>query len=202
MMEKPADTQYPIHELLKRRWSPRAFSDRRVEPDTLRSLLEAARWAPSSNNAQPWSLLVATKEDPGGFGGLVDCLMEGNIPWAQRAPVLMASVARMFFEDNGKPNRHAFHDVGQAVANLTVQATALGLVVHQMAGFHPEKVRELYGVPKEFEPVAMIALGYPGDPESLPERLKAREVAPRERKPLTEIVFAGRWGKTSSIVNR
>lgn len=200
-MDKPAETQYPIHDLLKRRWSPRAFSDRRVEPDTLRSLLEAARWAPSSNNAQPWSFIVATKEDQAEHGRLLSCLVEGNSLWAQRAPVLMVSVARMSFEDEGTPNRHAFHDVGQAVADLSVQATALGLVVHQMAGFHPDKVRELYGIPKEFEPVAAIALGYPGDPESLPERLKKRELAPRERKPLTDFVFSGRWGQTSLLVS-
>ena len=199
-MEKPADTQYPIHELLKQRWSPRAFSDRTVAPDTLRSLFEAARWAPSSNNAQPWSFIVTTKEDQAAHGRLVSCLMEGNIPWAQRAPVLMVSVARMSFEDDGKPNRHAFHDVGQAVADLSIQATALGLFVHQMAGFHPEKVRELYGVPKEFEPVAAIALGYPGDPESLPEKFRSREAAPRARKPLAEFVFAGRWGQMSPVV--
>ena len=198
-MEKPADTQYPIHDLLKKRWSPRAFSGRPVEPGTLRSLLEAARWAPSSNNAQPWSFLVATKEDQAAHGRLVSCLMEGNVPWAQRAPVLMVSVARLSFEDDGKPNRHAFHDVGQAVANLTLQATALGLFVHQMAGFYPDKVRELYGIPKEFEPVAAIALGYPGDPESLPEKFRSRELAPRTRKPLSEFVFAERWGQTSSV---
>ena len=201
MMEKPADTQYPIHDLLKRRWSPRAFSDQRVEPDRLRSLLEAARWAPSSNNAQPWSFIVATQEDAAEYGRLLNCLVEFNIQWAQRAPVLIASVARLSFEDDGKPNRHALHDVGQAVANLIVQATALGLAVHQMAGFHPDKVRELYDVPKEFEPVAMMALGYPGDPESLPEKLKKRELAPRERKPVTEFVFAGRWGKTLPLVS-
>lgn len=199
-MEKPAQMQYPIHDLLKRRWSPRAFSDRPIEPDVLRSLLEAARWAPSSNNAQPWSFIVTTKEDQAAHGRLVSCLMEGNIPWAQRAPVLMVSVARMSFEDEGKPNRHAFHDVGQAVANLSVQATALGLFVHQMAGFHSDKVRELYGIPKEYEPVAAIAIGYPGDLESLPERLKQREAAPRERKSLTDFVFSGRWGKTSPVV--
>lgn len=199
-MKKPAETQYPIHELLRERWSPRAFSDRRVEPDALRSLLEAARWAPSSSNEQPWSLIVTTKEDPDGFGGVLRCLMDGNIPWAQRAPVLMVSVARLSFEDEGKPNRHAFHDVGQAVANLSVQATALGLVVHQMAGFYPDKVRELYGIPKEFEPVAVIALGYPGDPESLPEKFRSRELAPRERKPLAEFVFAERWGKASPLI--
>jgi nitroreductase len=199
-MEKPAETQYPIHDLLKRRWSPRAFSDRPVEPDALRSLLEAARWAPSSNNAQPWSFIVATKDDPAEYDRLLSCLVEANSLWAQRAPVLMVSVARISFEDEGKPNRHAYHDVGQAVANLSVQATALGLVLHQMAGFHPEKVRELYGVPKEFEPVAAIALGYPGDSESLPERFKKREVAPRERKPLADFIFSVQWGKASPLV--
>ena len=199
-MEKPAATQYPIHELLKRRWSPRAFSDRPVEPEALRSLLEAARWAPSSSNEQPWSFIVGTKDNEAEHGRLVSCLMDGNVPWAQRAPVLMVSVARMSFEDNAKPNRHALYDVGQAVANLSVQATALGLFVHQMAGFYPDKVRELYGIPKEFEPVAMIALGYSGDLESLPEKFRNREVAPRERKPMAEFVFAGRWGKTSPVV--
>jgi nitroreductase len=199
-VEKPAETQYPIHELLRRRWSPRDFSDRKVEPDTLRSLLEAARWAPSSYNEQPWSFIVATKEDQVEYGRLLSCLVEGNIQWAQRAPVLMVSVARLSFEENGKANRHAFHDVGQAVANLTVQATALGLMVHQMAGFYPEKVRELYGIPDEYEPAAGIALGYPGDPNSLPEGLRKRELTPRERKPLTELVFTVRWGQTSPLV--
>ena len=200
MVEKPADTRHPIQDLLKRRWSPRAFSDRLVEPDTLRSLLEAARWAPSSSNEQPWSFLVATKDDQAEYGRLLSCLVEGNSLWAQRAPVLMVSVARLSFEDEGKPNRHAFHDVGQAVANLSVQATALGLVVHQMAGFYPDKVRELYGIPKEFEPVAVIALGYPGDPESLPDKFRSRELAPRERKPLAEFVFGGRWGKVAPLL--
>lgn len=199
-MDKPADTQSPIHDLLKRRWSPRAFSERPVEPEALRSLLEAARWAPSSNNAQPWSFIIATKEDQADYGRLLSCLMEGNIPWAQRAPVLMVSVARMFFEDDGTPNRHAFHDVGQAVANFSVQATALGLFVHQMAGFYPDKVRELYDIPKEFEPVAALALGYPGDPDTLPERYRQRESAPRERKPLAEFVFAGRWSHRCPLV--
>jgi len=199
-MEKPAVTQYPIHELLRRRWSPRAFSSRPVEPDTLRSLLEAARWAPSSYNEQPWSFIVATKEDEAEYARLLSCLVEGNIQWAQHAPVLMVSVAKLHFDENGERNRHALHDVGQAVANLIVQATALGLVVHQMAGILPEKVRALYGVPEQYEPVAGIALGYPGDPQSLPEGLRQRELAPRVRKPLTEFVFSGRWGKTSPIV--
>ena len=201
VMEKPAETQYPIHELLRRRWSPRAFSDRRVDPAIMRSLLEAARWAPSSYNEQPWSFIVATKDDTAEFSRLLSCLVEGNIQWAQHAPVLMVSVARLSFEDDGKPNRHAFHDVGLAVANLIVQATALGLVVHQMAGILPDKIRKLYGIPEGYEAVAGIALGYPGDPQSLPEGLRKRELAPRERKPLTEFVFSGSWGQTSPLVS-
>ena len=200
-MEKPAETQYPIHDLLRRRWSPRAFSDRRVDPAIMRSLLEAARWAPSSYNEQPWSFIVATKDDTAEFSRLLSCLVEGNIQWAQHAPVLMVSVARLSFEDDGKPNRHAFHDVGLAVANLIVQATALGLVVHQMAGILPDKIRKLYGIPEGYEAVAGIALGYPGDPQSLPEGLRKRELAPRERKPLTEFVFSGSWGQTSPLVS-
>src|SRR6266568_9079761 len=195
-MEKLAETQYPIHDLLRRRWSPRAFSDRRVEPDKLRSLWEAARWAPSSFNEQPWSFIVATKEDEAEYARLLSCLVEGNIQWAQHAPVLMVSVAGLSFEKDGKPNRHAFHDVGQAAANLTVQATALGLMVHQMAGILPDKVRALYGVPEQYEPVAGIALGYPGDPPALPERLRQRDLAPRERQPFPDFVFTGPSGRT------
>ncbi len=199
-MKKLAETRYPIHDLLRKRWSPRAFSSRPVEPDKLRSLWEAARWAPSSYNEQPWSFIVATKEDEAEYAQLLSCLVEGNIQWAQHAPVLMVSVARLSFEEDGKPNRHAFHDVGQAVANLIVQATALGLVVHQMAGIFPDKIRELYGIPEGYEAVAGIALGYPGDPEILPERLRQRELAPRSRKPIQDFVFAGRWGRPSPIV--
>ncbi len=201
-MEKPAQTGFPIHDLLRRRWSPRAFSDRPVEPQKLRSLLEAARWAPSSYNEQPWAYLVATREDPEEHARMLSVLVEGNMAWAQRAPVLMLSLARLHFERNGKPNRHAFHDVGLATAQLVTQATALGLVVHQMAGFHAEKARELFGIPEDWEPVAAIALGYPGEPESLPESLRQREFAPRTRKPLEQFIFTGRWGQTSELVAR
>ena len=201
-MEKPAQTGFPIHDLLRRRWSPRAFSDRPVEPQKLRSLLEAARRAPSSYNEQPWAYLVATREDPEEHARMLSVLVEGNMAWAQRAPVLMLSLARLHFERNGKPNRHAFHDVGLATAQLVTQATALGLVVHQMAGFHAEKARELFGIPEDWEPVAAIALGYPGEPESLPESLRQREFAPRTRKPLEQFIFTGRWGQTSELVAR
>ncbi len=199
-MEKPADTTYPIHEVLRQRWSPRAFADRPVEPERLRSLLEAARWAPSSNNEQPWSFLIATREQPEEFAKLLDCLVEGNRIWAQHAPVLMLSLAKLRFADDGDPNRHALHDVGLAAANLVVQATASGLQVHQMAGFQMEKARAAFQIPENYEPVAALAIGYPGDPASLPDRLRARELAPRKRKLLSEFVFSGRWGAPSNLI--
>src|SRR5437868_2953172 len=147
-MEKPAQTDYPIEEILKRRWSPRAFSDRMVGSEKLRSLFEAARWAPSSFNAQPWSFIVATKEKPEEHARLLSCLVEKNQQWARLAPVLMVSVAKLKFEKTGKPNRHAFHDVGLAMGNMLVEATALGLCVHQMAGFSPEKCERFMACPK------------------------------------------------------
>lgn len=199
-MEKPADTQYPIHELLQRRWSPRAFSEQPVGQDHVRSLLEAARWAPSSFNEQPWRFLVATKQDLSDYDRLLSCLTSTNQLWARLAPVLMMSVAKIVFTEGHEVNRHALHDVGLAVENLVVQATALGLRVHQMAGIYPDKVRELYGIPGEYDIVAAIAIGYPGNPETLPERFQQRERAKRSRKPIADFTFAGYWGRPSPIV--
>jgi len=199
-MDKPAPVDHPIEEILKRRWSPRAFSDRIVERDKLQRMFEAARWAASSFNEQPWSFIVATKEKPDEYAALLSCLTEKNQQWARRAPVLMVSVAKLNFEKNGKPNRHAFHDVGMAVSNLIVQATALGLYVHQMAGFSVETVRETYGVPEGFEPVAAVAVGYPDDPNVLPEQFRQQEVGPRQRKPIDSFIFEAMWGETSPLV--
>jgi nitroreductase len=195
-MDKPADTQFPLHELLRRRWSPRAFSAQPVGPDLLLALIEAARWAPSSSNEQPWRFIAATRAEPEEYDRLLACLLEGNRKWAYRAPVLILSVARMNFEDDDRPNRHAFHDVGSATENLLLQATALGLVAHPMAGFDIEKARADLGLPSRYEPVAMTAVGYPGDLNELPDYLQQREVKPRERKPLAEIAFSGRWGRS------
>src|SRR5689334_12950829 len=201
-MEKPATTDHQIEEILKQRWSPRAFSDRIVEREKLQSLFEAARWAASSFNEQPWSFIVATKEKPEEYAALLNCLMEKNQQWARLAPVLMVSVAKLNFDKNGKPNRHAFHDVGMAVSNLIVQATTFGLYVHQMAGFSVERVRETYRVPDGFEPVAAIAVGYPDDPNVLPEPFRQQEIAPRQREPIDSFVFEAKWGETSPIVSQ
>jgi nitroreductase len=192
-MAKHALNDYPIHDLLQKRWSPRAFADRPVEPDKLRSLLEAARWAPSSFNEQPWAFLLATREQPEEFARVLGCLVEVNQGWAKAAPVLLLTVARLTFTLNQQPNRHAYHDVGLAVANLTVQAMAEGLFVHQMAGIVPAKARAEFHIPEGWDPVTAVAIGYLGDPATLPERLREREIAPPSRKPLKEFVFTGAW---------
>lgn len=200
MLENLAETQYTVDDLIRGRWSPRAFSNRTVERDKLLSLLEAARWAASSYNEQPWSLIVATQDQPSEYARLLSCLVEFNQSWAQSAPVLMLSVAKLHFDRNGKENRHAFHDVGAAASNLATQAIALDLFVHQMAGFDAQKARLQFSIPDGYEPVAMIAIGYLGDPQTLPEALQAQELAPRTRKALTEFVFTGAWDQASDLV--
>lgn len=200
-MRKPAATDAPIHELIRERWSPRAFSDKRVAPEVLRSLFEAARWAASSSNEQPWAYLVATKDDGEIFAKMVGVLVEFNADWAKHAPVLALSVAHLKMERDGKPNRVALHDVGTATAQLTFEANARGLFVHQMAGFSAEKARDTFGIPEDWEPVAAIAIGYPGNADSLPQKLRERELAPRTRKPLKEFVMSGSWGRTAPFVS-
>jgi nitroreductase len=202
VLKNPAETGTPIHEVLRHRWSPRAFDSRPVDHEKLRSLFEAARWAASSYNAQPWYYIVATKDDPENYKRITECFVEFNQGWTKGAPVVAISVAGMKFHHNGEPNRHAFHDVGQASANLALQATALGLQIHQMAGILPDKARELFGIPEGFEAVAGIALGYPGDPASLPDGLREKEVARRERKALHSFVFTGKWGNASPIIKK
>jgi nitroreductase len=200
-MHKPAPTEHPVHDLIRHRWSPRAFADKLVEPAALASLFEAARWAPSSNNEQPWAYLVATKDHVEEFAKMLSVLVEFNAGWAKSAPVLVLAVSRLNFP-NGNPNRNAFYDTGAASALLSLEATERGLFVHQMAGFDPAKAKHVYEIPADCEAIAAMAIGYPGDPGSLPEKLKEREHAPRTRKPLTEFVMSGRWGHTSPIVSR
>lgn len=188
-----ATTAFPIEPLLAQRWSPRAFAARPVTRATLGSLFEAARWAPSCYNEQPWRFVFAQKADEEAFARLGSCLVDAN-RWALAAPVLMLSVAKTTFTRNDKPNRHAWHDVGLAAENLVVQAQALGLAVHQMAGFDVAKAREVLAIPSGFEPVAMVALGYPGDPDQLSDELRQREQAPRTRNALDEMAFEAKFG--------
>ena len=191
-MIKPAFTQYPIHDVLRNRWSPRAFSPRPVETDKLLSLFEAARWAPSGGNLQPWSFVLATSDEPEEHTRMVEILGAYNQVWARMAPVLVIVVAKME-RQAGVANRWAWYDTGQAVAHLSVQATGQGLALRQMGGFDAHKARQLLGFPEGYEAVVAIALGYPGSPEDLPEDLRARELEVRSRKPLQSFVFEGHW---------
>jgi nitroreductase len=199
-MEKPAPAEHSIADVIRRRWSPRAFSPRPVEREQLLSLLEAARWAASSSNEQPWSYIVAAKEDAAEFEKMLSCLVPANQIWAKHAPVLMLSMVKNIFSRNNTPNRVALHDVGAASAQLTAEATSIGLFVHQMGGIELGRIKVLYALPDNHEPVAAIAIGYPGDPNTLDDKLRERESAPRTRKPLSEFVFANSFGTPSPLV--
>lgn len=193
MKKKRAETDAPVNDLIAARWSPRAMdAERPVTSAQIHSLLEAARWAPSCFNEQPWRFLVFDGSDPGARQRARDCLADGNA-WARKAPLLLLSVARDSFARNDKPNRHAQHDVGLATENLVLQAGDLSLATHQMAGFDADRARAEFGIPPGFTPMAMIAVGHPGDPEALEEALREREVAPRSRRPLAEVAFRGTW---------
>jgi nitroreductase len=197
-MHKPTVNDHPILDQLRDRWSPRAFSSRPVPPESVRSLMEAARWAASCFNAQPWRFILAGREDEAAFEAALACLNEWNRKWAAPAPLLLFAVARMNFDD-GSANRHALYDTGQAMAQLTVQATALGLHVHQMAGILPERIIETYALPDGYEVVCAAAIGSYGDSASLDEGMREKELAPRQRKPLAEIAFAGGWEKPANL---
>ncbi|HYP28319.1 MAG TPA: nitroreductase family protein [Blastocatellia bacterium] len=193
--EKPAEAAHPVDDLVARRWSPRLFEEGRdVEREKILSLLEAARWAPSCFNDQPWRYLVFDSSNAEALDRARACLAEGNA-WALKAPVLMLSVARDTFTQNGKPNRTAQHDVGLASENLVLQAVDLGLAAHQMAGFDVERARGEFNIPEGYTVLAMIAIGYPyrGDLGALPEAVRGGELAERRRRPLGEIAFAGTW---------
>jgi nitroreductase len=194
MNTKRAVTDYPILPILAERWSPYGFEDRPVSEADLRSLFEAARWAASSYNEQPWNYLVATSENSAEFGRLLSCLVESNQAWAKKAPVLVLGIVSLRFGRNNQDNRAAVHDLGLAAGNLLAEATTRGLFVHQMIGILPDKARELYQIPEHFEAWTGMAIGYKADPTKLPDALRERDMAPRQRKPLNKFVFTGRWG--------
>lgn len=190
--QAPAD--HEIHSLLRSRWSPRAFTKEPVSHEVILRLLEAARWAPSSNNEQPWAFIVVSGDDQPRFQTALECLVEFNQGWVKHAPLILFTLAHRTFTKDGRANAYAWHDIGLAVAQLTLQATHEGLGVHQLAGIHPELVKQKYQVPDDWQPVSALAIGWPGSPEQLPDALKARETAPRVRKPLKDFVFTEAWG--------
>jgi nitroreductase len=190
-LRKPADAEHPIHDLISERWSPRAFSTQPVEEEKLHSIFEAARWAASTANLQPWNFLFATQAHAEDHARIVETLTPNNIGWAKEAPVLIVAIAKLY-PFAGK-ERNSYYDLGMAVENLVIQSGHLELVVHQMAGFDVDKARELLRIPEGYVPVTVIALGYPGSPDELHPTLRERELAPRVRKPLSEFVFEGTW---------
>jgi nitroreductase len=193
------EVEHPVLDVIRSRWSPAIYSSQTVEPEKLLSILEAARWAPSSYNAQPWSFLVARKEDPQEFSRMLSCLVPANVVWAQHVPVLMISVAKRQFDHNGAVNRHAFHDTGIATGFLMLQAADLGILAHGMAGFDAAKAREVYDIPESHEAVAAIGIGYPGDEHGASEELVKRNQH-RPRRLLKDFVFEGHWGQPLKLL--
>lgn len=196
MSDKIANTAAPVHELIARRWSPRAFdTGRPVAPEQLLALLEAARWAPSCFGDEPWRYVVCDKSrNAAAWERALACLTEKNRRWARNAPLLILSTADSEFQ-TGKSNRWGQHDTGAASENLCLQATAMGLAAHQMGGFDAQAARAVFGIPPRYACMAFIAVGHPADPATLDEDLRATELGQRSRKPLAERFFDGAWGR-------
>ncbi len=193
-MDKPSKNTYPINDLVKNRWSPRAFSETAVEEEKLKSLFEAARWAPSAFNEQPWRFIIGQKGSET-YDKILQSLVEWNQQWAGKAPVLVLNIAAKTFSHNGKPNATAQYDLGQAVALMLTEAVNQGLISHEMSGFDAEVAARLLLIPDNFQAVSVTAFGYYGDANSLPEDMLKSELEERKRKNIDEIVFTGRFGK-------
>jgi nitroreductase len=198
MQERRAETSVSIHDLLARRWSPRAFDPARpVAREQLAAILEAGRWAPSCNGDEPWRYLIFDRRrDPEGWQKAFDCLSENNRKWVKNVPLLMLSCAGSIFRHSGKPNRYGQHDTGAASVCMALQAVALGLVIHQMGGYDAAKARAAFAIPEEYTPMAMIAVGYQSEPETIDdEETRKKELRPRQRQALNQVFFEGQWGE-------
>ncbi len=188
-----------VHELITARKSIRAFSDKAIDDKSFISIFEAARWASSSRNEQPWRFIAARKEERENFQRTLDCINESNRIWAQHGAMLIVVLAKKNFTTHAIPNSHAQHDVGLAIGNLALQATSLGIFLHQMGGIDYQKVRTIFEVPEEYEVISIIVGGYPGSDEMLPEKLRERESLPRQRRELKELVFEGKFGNKNTV---
>jgi nitroreductase len=198
-MHKPAPIQFPIIPALQNRWSPRAFSNQLVEREKILSLLEAARWSQSANNNQPWRFILATRDNEVQFNAMLQTLGSTNRRWCQDVPLLVMIVAETTDAD-GNLNRYAAHDCGIALANLTIQAVEMGLMVHPMAGFKPDIARTTFTIPDTYDPMTVVAIGYYGNMEQLAEDLQAKDQKPRVRKPFEEWVYSGTFGQAAPLV--
>ncbi|MCB5187089.1 nitroreductase family protein [Methylobacillus caricis] len=196
-MKKPAITRVPVENTIAARWSGRAYdTNKSVSEEQTIALLEAARWAPSCYGDQPWRFIVWDKnKDVASWQKAFETLVEFNQGWVKDSPLLFLIAADTQFHHNGKPNRWAAYDTGAAAENLCLQATALGLMAHQMAGFDADKVRQAFAIPEQIEIIAMISVGYAADVSTLSGEVLERETAPRARRELGELFFSGAWGK-------
>jgi nitroreductase len=201
VFSKEAETDYDIHELMRRRWSPRAFADKLVEPEKLQRIFEAARWAPSSMNEQPWRFILGIKGDET-YDKIMQTLVEFNQIWAPTAPVLILSLGHKVFTDSEKINDTYRYDVGQAIAHLSLQAMAEGLYVHQMGGFDPAAAVRIFKINAQYKPLTVTAVGYLGEPEILPERMAEGEYKKRVRRPLSETVFMNGMEETADLFRK
>ena len=186
-MKPPKKIAYEVHDLISKRWSPRSFLNKEIEQEKINSLFESARWAASAMNEQPWKFIYATKSNKRKYNDILNCLIESNIIWARSAPMLVLTMVSQKFKKNNKINFWNYHDLGLAIGNLTFQASALDLYVHNMAGFSKETARETFNIPEELEPVTIIAIGYLGDPNKLASDLKEKELAEQIRKPFEDL---------------
>jgi nitroreductase len=198
LIKKPAEADYPISELIANRWSARSFSTKAVEKSKLLSILEAARWAPSSRNEQPWRYIVFTNDNPEKLEEAQSVLLDVN-SYAKRAPILICALAKKKYTDNGNYNTLHFHDLGAANENMFLESFNQGLIMHEMGGFNREKVKKLFDIPEDYQIGVMIAIGYQDTHDLLPEKYKEKSLLPRERKPLSEIVFLEELGKKIDI---
>jgi nitroreductase len=195
LTDRKAAVDHPVLDAVALRYSPYIYEPRQVEKEKLLACFEAARWAASSFNEQPWRFQVALREDEAEFERALSCLMEANQTWARNSGVIILASVTTSFARNGKPNRVAIHDLGLAMGNFSLQATELGLAVHQMAGINPSKIRSEYELPEGVEPVTAIAVGYAGNPTQADDQdLAARDQGPRQRKPFNEFIFGKTYG--------
>lgn len=199
--QKIAETAVQLNDLIARRWSPKAFDPTKsIDTPTLLGILEAGRWAASSSNLQPWRFIVAPKNNPDEFQKLLSVIKEGNQSWAQHAGVLMIGVVHKYRRPDVL-NRHASHDLGLAMAQMILQALEHDIYARMMGGFYPDKAREVYNIPDEYEPFTAVAFGYKTlDLGYLNEGHREKEIAPRQRQPLSELVYSGSWAQTAEFV--